>query len=254
MKIDNSNKRYLIVIAGILIISLISIFLAYALGDWDHNAFPNNNPPPNGGLLLTNRENNIVENNILTEVGFLPIAEKAQKSGIDTSSGVIYIADHNIPDTLPLCINQIDVDTWYATIYTHGGYTFEEGKVKVYQGKSDDPWWDKYVGEITILGAGPTAIDVPADLPFDTCGALQVMQWDITFDMVVDPIMLDSNHVPTVYGDGLFASCWDPLPQDLDKYVTLKFYMTWKGCDDEEQEFQIIWAYFCMFLESPTPD
>ncbi len=86
MKLDNSNRRHSNVIAGILVISVASIFLACAFGVWDHKVISNDDPLPNGVVISASSGNNIMENNHLvipSGVGFLPKNERCSHSSSD---------------------------------------------------------------------------------------------------------------------------------------------------------------------------
>jgi len=279
MKLDDSNRRYSNIIAGILVISVASIILAYALGDWDHNVFSMNNPPQNGVELFMDKGNNIVENDILCELGFLSIPEKYCSDDLDTDAGeMVILSNLDETQTLPLSINEDMINSdWAMSIYSYGGYEFVEGVIEVYQNKFDDQgWWScDLVGEIDIIYTTETVdlLTIDETLLNEIKGYFGMDldedfdELDITIgtlDLDGATIELDSNHIPDVLTEGweldnvdhgfFFWDWFSDPPADLDKYVTLKYEMTWEGCWFDEQKFMVILAYSYMLLESLTPD
>ncbi|MFX1380513.1 MAG: hypothetical protein ACFFA4_15615 [Promethearchaeota archaeon] len=252
MKLDDSNKRYSHFIAGILIISLASIFLACALGVWDHKVISNNNPLPNGVVTSWSNGNKITENNdfvIPPGVASLPTHEKVCRK-LDTVEGWIFFDQVPVED-LPLTITQAVVDDWgYAHAYSYGGYSFVEGGADLYQ--KDDGW----IGSITYSIEGTpvetTEIAVGIDLDGDTIMEDDYTVMDYTIKLTLDQavINIDSNHLPQLYDSGWMWAYDCPPVEDLDKEVVFKEKMKWEGCHQNDQQFRVMLAYIRM-LRSP---
>jgi hypothetical protein len=252
MKLDYSNKRYSHIIAGILIISVTSIFLACALGIWDHKVISNNNPLPNGVVTSWNNGNKIIENNdflIPPEVASLPTHEKVCRK-VDTVAGWLFFEQVPIGD-LPLTITQAVVDDWgFGHVYSYGGYSFVEGSIDLYQ--KDDGW----IGSITYSQEGVavpvTEVDVGIDLDGDSLMEDDYTVMDYTLKLTLDQtvINIDSNHLPQLYDSGLMWAYDCPPVQDLDKEVVFKEKMKWEGCHQNDQQFRVMLAYMRM-LRSP---
>ena len=259
MKLDFSNKRYSNIIAGILVISVASIFLACAFGVWDHKVISNNDPLPNGVVMSASSGNNIMENNHLvipSGGGFLPVHEKITKFFDTEDEGWLYFNQDSIPDVFPLTITQADVDSWDIIVYSYGGYQFESGEVDLYQSRS----WNKrdYLGTLIydVDNVQWDATVTDADLDFIAAGedyTVDIITLNFTIDLATSPsgeINLDSNNLPSLYDSGWMRVFDGPCPDDLDKEVIFKEKMTWSGCHNQDQNFRVILAYNCM-LRSP---
>ncbi len=256
MELDDTDNRYSLLIAGILVATIFSIFLVIALGVWGHSIFSGTGiEPVPGGLPISNGGNTVVNNNptddILSGVEFLPISDGCMDCGLDTEQGWVYIHDYYVQDPLPLCLTG---SFGNALVYSYGGYDFFGGTGMIFQGKSDTPLNEKLVGMFDIVVTGHELVE-PGMCPYaDPC--CMVDQWTVEF--VVDGcVQLDSNHVPNIIGDDccqVFDLC-DGVPDDLDKYVDLGFITCWSGCEKPDQDFQIILAYSLVCYRSPpTPD
>lgn len=257
MELDDTDCRYSLLIAGILVAAIFSIFLVIALGAWGHSIFSGTGiEPVPGGLPLCNGENtmetNNLEDDILSGVEFLPISDGCMMEGIDTEPGWVYIHDYGVLDPLPLCLTG---SFGGATVISYGGYDFFGGTGMIFQGKSDAPLCEKLVGMFDIVLTGAWSDYAPDHCPWaDPC--CMVDYWTVEF--VVDGcVQLDSNHAPVVLGDDccqVFDLC-DGVPDDLDKWVDLGFITCWSGCEKPDQDFQIIFAYYLVCYRSPpTPD
>ena len=240
MELDDSDCRYSLLIAGILVATIFSIFLVIALGAWGHSIFSGTGiEPVPGGLPLSSggdpTENNTSLDDILSGVEFLPVTDGCMLEDLDTEPGWVYIHDFYVPDPLPLCLTG---SLGGATVMSYGGYDFFGGTGMIFQGKSDAPLCEKLVGMFDIIVTGHELVD-PGHCPWaDPCCLVDM--WTVEF--VVDGcVQLDSNHAPVVYGDccQVFDLC-DGVPDDLDKYVDLGFITCWSGCEKPDQDFQII--------------
>ncbi|MFX0105324.1 MAG: hypothetical protein ACFE75_07530 [Candidatus Hodarchaeota archaeon] len=249
MNLDNSNKRYSHFIAGILIISVASIFLVCASGIWEHKVISNYNPLTNGLVMTASNRNNIMENNhmvIPPGVDLLPINEKICKV-FDTEKGWLYFDQSNIPTTFPLTITQTMVDAWDVIVYAHGGYEFKCGEVDLWQ-KGEWKGELEYDVETVVYGA---TVDAGAlgigTLSGDYVVDIYTLNLTITSGTQID---LDSNYVPSLYDSGWMRVFDGPCPGDLGKEVKFKEKMKWSGCHLPDQDFRVILAYKCM-LRSP---
>jgi len=254
MKLDNSNRRYSNIIAGILVISVASIFLACAFGVWDHKVISNDDPLPNGVVISASSENNIMENNHLvihSGVGFLPVHEKIVKVFDTEDEGWLFFDQSNMPDVFPLTLTQADVDAWDVIVYAYGGYEFVSGYVDLYQSRS----WNKreYVGTL-IYDVETVVFDVdlvdPDWISGDADYTVDVITLNFTIEAASGEINFDSNHLPSLYDSGWMRVYDGPCPDDLDKEVIFKEKMIWSGCWSSDQNFRVILAYKCM-LRSP---
>jgi hypothetical protein len=273
MKLDNSNGRYIIIIAGILVISVVFVSLAFASEGWNLSVFTFDNSLQNRDYQINSNGNNMKKDHeIPLGVGLLPIAEKCVKRNIDTANeGWIYLFDNTIPDSVPLYLT--DLSTWSVSFISFGGYEFTDGYIDVYQNKYGET--SKFVGTLdmqilpenidTMTGAELLASTI--DLTgIDVVAEANYILYTVTFTLSTDgPLQFNSNYLPElvapsactlVDGDDC-GVCWPCGPcqdDDLDKEVKLKFFFNWEGCPNPDQDFQIILTYKCMFLESPIPD
>ena len=240
MKLDNSNRRHSNIIAGILVISVASIFLTCAFGVWDHKVISNDNPLPNGVVISASNGNNIMENSYLvipSGVGFLSKNERIKKVFDTVDEGWLYFDESNIPTSFPLTITQDILDTWSVTVYSYGGYEFVSGYANIKQKGSlvgivnfgVDVIEPNELRAISIFGGEEYIVDV----------------YTIGFTLAGNDINLDSNYLPTLYDTYHDADAYfgDSCPEDLQKEVLFKENMVWSGCDNEEQNFLVILAY-----------
>ncbi|MFW9820627.1 MAG: hypothetical protein ACFFE5_13540 [Candidatus Thorarchaeota archaeon] len=242
MTLDNSNKRDSEFIAGILVITVISICLACAFGIWDYKVISNNNPLINEVGISLGDGNNIMENNpqvIPSGVGFLPVNEKIVKKLDTKDEGWLFFDQTGIPTELPLTITQADLDTWSVKVYSYGGYEFVNGHVDLYQ----KDW--EYKGTLNYN----VETSYPDTYTMDSTD-YSVFVYELGISLADGEINLDSNYLPKLYDTGWMRVFDGPCPDDLDKEVIFKEKMVWSGCDDEDQQFRVILAYKSM-LRSP---
>ncbi|MFX0005998.1 MAG: hypothetical protein ACFFAV_04625 [Candidatus Hermodarchaeota archaeon] len=249
MKLDYSNKRCSNYIAGILVISVASIFLACALGIWDHKVISNNDPLPNGGVISVNNGNNIIENNrfiIPSGVGFLLAHEKVIQCFDTLDEGWLYFTQTpGVPDYLPLTLTQSEIDSWGDLIvFSYGGYEFKDGYINLYQK-------GEFKGKLLLTEVDVTPVDLTVDLDGPE-GPLAEGTYHVdshTIDVTLDggqDIYLESNYLPELYDSGWMWAYDCPPVQDLDKEVKFVEKMTWSGCFKPDQEFRVLLAYKSM--------
>ncbi|MHA2039062.1 MAG: hypothetical protein ACW972_07725 [Promethearchaeota archaeon] len=166
-------------------------------------------------------------------------AEIASEFCIDTEPGVMFV-DYQIPDTLPLCITEDWLDSnLNITVWSYGGYTPDDTRMNslaIYQPKT------KLGGcvEIEWIDLGPRGPDCV------------YLGYAADF-VLVDPIQIDSNHLPDVTFTGNADWNWlcDGIPSpDLDKWVFMSIISSWEGCQRDDQKFKLILAHKSYFSEN----
>ncbi|MFX0087995.1 MAG: hypothetical protein ACFFAU_20245 [Candidatus Hodarchaeota archaeon] len=231
MKIDDSNKRYSIFIAGILVISILSIFLAIALGVWDYRG-----KDQIGSLPFYHAPSDNLENN-----GPVSVSEKCEQTH-DTGPGSIKIHRKEIPSVLPICIKNEDVAKWWILYESKGGYvpdlkTWIKVDGQIIKDLTPNYGWieleQRKTGREGILLI--TAMTRIVDLS-KPCALFYNLSGFVVYG--ARPIVLDSNELPT---EGCQVIEWS---QDycgsFDKEVDLDIITNWEGCHLEKQEFRII--------------
>ncbi|MHA2400513.1 MAG: hypothetical protein ACXADU_16690 [Promethearchaeota archaeon] len=237
MEIESNNKRYYLIIAGILVFTVLSIFVVIALGFGGHFMFKLDDTYSNNGVFPLNSKDDFSSKTGNIEIVSVP--EKGVFGPFDTEPGEMEIFDQNLPtDPIPLKITDEYLDDYWVVVGTYGGYTWVSGYIKVMQAKSDERIWENIVGYIEITA---TEIEGPHGWTV----------YNLTFSVDDDhPIILDSNHPP----DSPLGDFWVKGPEDLDKWVWLKVHTTWEGCPLPEQQFMVILTQITIFPESPTPE
>jgi len=158
--------------------------------------------------------------------GDVPVLECGAVCDLDTEAGTLEILCANLPtDPLPLCIDDLWLSQWWVTVGSYGGYDFEGGYMVIKQ--KDTP--DQYVQIVKIAE--------------DFCHPLDIIVLGFALCDPAHPIVLESNHVPEIIGDGWFCVMPD---KELGKRVDLCFMTTWTGCFLPEQEFLVILAHKAM--------
>jgi len=155
----------------------------------------------------------------------VPVLEIGSVCDLDTEVGTLEIVREHLPtDPLPLCIDQAWLDQWVLVVESYGGYEFLGGYMVIKQ--KDLP--DQFIQIVKL--------DEFFNHPY--------MEYVIGFQLMDPdhPIVLESNHVPTILGDW-FAVIPD---KELDKRVDLLFVTTWTGCFQPDQEFLVILAHKTM--------
>ena len=237
MNVDDSNKGSLIIIAGFLVFTVLSIFVVIALGFGGHLMFKLDDTSSNNGVFPLNSIDDFSKNTRNVEIVTVP--EKGVFGPYDTETGEMKIIDQHLPvDPLPLKITDEYLDNFWIEVGTYGGYSWIGGYIKVMQAKSDENIWNNIVGYIDITA---TEIEGPHGWTV----------YNLTFSVDGNhPIILDSNHPP----DSPLGDFWVNGPEYLDKWVWLKVSTTWEGCPLPEQQFMVILLQIIKFLDSPTPE
>jgi len=158
----------------------------------------------------------------ISESSDVPVLEMGSVCGLDTEAGTLEIVREVLPqDPLPLCLDQAYLDQWGIMVQSYGGYEFEGGIMVIKQKDIPDQF-------IQIVKLGEYFNHPYADIHL----GFQLMD-------PTHPIVLESNHVPTIIGDWF---CVIP-DKELDKRVDLCFVTTWTGCFLPDQEFLVILAH-----------
>ncbi|MCK4383064.1 MAG: hypothetical protein KAW66_07215 [Candidatus Lokiarchaeota archaeon] len=155
----------------------------------------------------------------------VPVLEIGSVCDLDTEVGTLEIVSANLPvDPLPLCLTQDWLDQWYVIAESYGGYEFLGGYMVIKQKALPDQF-------IQIV-----KLEEFFNHPY--------MEYKLGFQLMDPdhPIVLESNHVPTIIGDWF---CVIP-DKELDKRVDLCFVTTWTGCFQPDQEFLVILAHKTM--------
>jgi hypothetical protein len=248
MKLDDSNKRYSAIIAGILIISVASIFVANLMGLRGYSIRSSSNLQlESAGIPFCdeNSKSGVIEGDSHNRTNDVHIAQWCEVDCIDTEPGKIEVHEvyyDNVP--LPLCVTAETVDDWYVIVNVTGGYEFTDGSIEFYQGKTGAKelvWNDCIQG--MYLGYDLDSMDVtdqykPPDCTEECCCCWKMIK------IYVNPscnnwACLDSNQMPEICGD-----CWFEVPPvDLDKEVMIKIKTEWEGCPSPDQQFEIIYAH-----------
>ena len=161
----------------------------------------------------------------LREIDFVLESESGCWGPLCTEVGSIDIQYSNLPDLLPLCIDNTYLQQWYVDIIVVGGYKpWDMGSyIDVWQkgdnqGRIDITW--------TYMGHDPEHCCVD--------------YWQATFS-TADQICLESNQYPDV------APFTITIPDGQriipGKCVTFEFTTSWTGCvpgDEPSQDFTII--------------
>jgi len=248
-----TNGSYSKAVTGIIIITLAFTVGLIILGVWEPEQngiqqenynmpfFPENKFLDESSSEPTSSEDlseEIITSSETTEEDFSDAAisgsgnvlvlECGAVCGLDTVAGTLEIVSEVLPqDPLPLCIDQTYLDQWTVTVESYGGYRFEGGFMVVKQKDLDD----QYI-KIVVKREGFSTVTHPYYLyvlGFELCDPTH-------------PIVIESNHVPTIIGDWF---CVIP-DKELDKRVDLCFMTTWSGCFLDEQEFLVILAHKAM--------
>jgi hypothetical protein len=246
MKIDDSNKRYAVIIAGILLITVIPVFVAFALGVMGGRVFTDNGTQPiGGGVPVTSGKNDSVNklDNHQGNDNLVP----GSKSGccisdMDTEKGSIDVEVQQDNDyELPLCIDeQSDLNglnkALNITLIVCGGYKPQCGDSYLWL---DQGWFcgEDREGKVYIQW-------IEIQKPDGVCCCWKYYEAEFKYG---DKICFVSSQLP----DDI-PQCWDRYGEqwgDKVKEVDIDLEIYWKGC-----HFWTIPVSDFQFPESPTPE
>jgi hypothetical protein len=249
MKIDDSNKRYSMIIAGILSIYVLSIFMALTLDVGGKNIHTNYGNQPSGTGLPYMVYNNNTQDQLkrskkdISGLNDVSLAESEPEIIMDTEVGEITV-NWLLTDPLPLCITQTVLDEllWNGVVIqatTKGGYEPIGGTIDLYQGNCMWPWKENDLDDLEIVWSYDRHISCYYDV------------WNGTLQLPasVSSIELASNQWPA--GASHPWWCGDKIP---GKEVHLDIEILYQGCHEENQQFLLIMSHKVKSLESPTPD
>ncbi|MHA1965486.1 MAG: hypothetical protein ACW97G_12990, partial [Candidatus Thorarchaeota archaeon] len=158
----------------------------------------------------------------LRELDFVMESESGCWGPMGTEQGYIMVDFYNIPDLLPLCLDNETMAGYYVDIVVYGGYEPWDGYIAVCQK-------DDFKGIINI--AWTLMREAECGLDF----------WRATF-YVHEPISLDSNQYPDV--TPLFIDVPDDQQTIPGKDVYFGFTTFWTGCvPGNNQDFTIIQSH-----------
>lgn len=121
MGIDDTEQRQSNLMIGILIISVIAIFMGFALVIGGSEIYSQED------ILLSDvRISNNTEINAFNENTDVSVGKGGCIYGIPTAAGEISASSWYFPalewTELPLCISDADIASWYIDLYVKGGY------------------------------------------------------------------------------------------------------------------------------------
>ncbi|MFX0073988.1 MAG: hypothetical protein ACFE96_00990 [Candidatus Hermodarchaeota archaeon] len=231
MEIDDSNKRSFVIFAGILVFTLLSIFMIILLGVGSAKTYDQSNFIPLGGTLNQSFASKS-DNEDSGSNKFAPIAQRGLVDCLDTEQGYIKVLDYYFDYPLPLHLSEEELDDWFVTLEVRGGYEPLEGWIDVYQSK------EGYKGRIwmdwTYLGWRPSWYEY----------------WEVSFKPDED-LFLDSNQFPEMDHDWFFIDKEGEIP---GKQVQFDVYTLWTGCGEEDQNFEIILVHKLCFQNPRRPN
>jgi hypothetical protein len=267
MNLDNSNKRYSIIIAGILIVIIASIFVAFAFGIGGFKTvYPNYTSQL--GVGFPNETEKDASTSILGNNADVSIAQRLDPVPLTVGpeAGVIdLLTPTDVPEvtyslptwldsgTFPLCITESDLSTYSVVLAVSGGYE-----------PSSDPYdhyftlkqgWKKYGIEMTITQITDesffeTSSYSPCCYDFYLVQFTDIFKW-VGCDGVIDPsptcIAFDSPQLPVLDGDLsiMYVDNWDPQAPPC-KDVNIEMCSIWTGC-----HFEIILSHKWINFWSP---
>lgn len=227
MKINDSNKRYPYIIAGILVLSVLPIFVAFALGVGDYKIFSDKGVPPviaGMPIILENNNSEDLSENIPKTSpgnGDVSVDQGILDEDHTVEPGQIILDEDNIPDELPICITPSWGEDKWVVFKVLGGYTPQEffGMLKISQQGT------KFLNPCDLgmwVGWGLVVTDSWEECPAnggDPCDACWVY-YNVSFDTDCDNyICLDSSYDPN--GD----------QYQKNKDVTFTYDTLWYGCE-----------------------
>jgi hypothetical protein len=214
MEIDNSNKRYSVIIAGILVMVLVSIFVAFALGIGGFKTdFPDYISPSSVGSPY-DAENEVSKTNILGNNADVSIAQDWEVQADPLGTTILLV-----PDTA----YYVECGTTYwLTVLPDWFPLLDDGSIVTIPNKIEECMWeDDYWFTIAIYGC----YDVEeARLIFEQCDTLEyTIDLDDVYDITGAIASSDSDNIASVMGlDDL--NCW-------------QFYLVEVESPDEDMEF-----------------
>jgi hypothetical protein len=247
MKMDDSNRRYSRIIAGILVLFVSSIFVANLIGFGGYSINSSNALQlQSAGIPMFEESNNNLfgVNSSRGENNDVHIAQNCEIAGLDTEAGSIEYEDHYIDDPIPLCLTPEEVEDWWMVVKVIGGYELVSGNLEIWQ-KGSKVYNPCYTGPGAMYLGWDLATAEDVTDQYSGPGACCCIRY---YNLSLDPYLcnnwgcIESNQYPPEC-----AGCDVIPPQGCGtipgKDVTLKIWTTWQGCDQECQQFEIIYAH-----------
>jgi hypothetical protein len=248
MKIDDSNKRYSMIIVGILLITVLPVFVAFSMGVMGSRVFSDYCAQPIGGGLPEQSGKTDSENTLNNYQGNDKLVTGSKKGcdfpyDWDTEKGKIDVDIDQDPDyELPLCIKSTTDLTELnnalnITAYVCGGYCPQDdwSQLKLIQ-----------CGNVYWLGIDWTYVGHPTIPPYDCCCCWK--EWEAEFYYISDICLTKSSQLPDTPSCLPICSHDKVWPDDI-KEVELELKIKWEGC-----HFWTIPSSDFQFPESPTPE
>jgi hypothetical protein len=270
MKLDNSNKRYSTIFAGILAILAVSIFLVLFIGCGDRNIYNQDEPQIRFSGICFDSEKDHLRKDI-RRYKDVPVAQTEDWCGLYAETGTVtfsnLIYDSNGDDSfttddywfnidgtqapgdlyLPLHIydDMVDPDLylgeeqlsdWQMTATTTGGYEPEQDPLWL---SGFDIWQKKEVcGQICNTFMGKVYIH------WEFLGENPDGSKDWKAHFMVENAAPTNDHI---WLDSTFA----PDGTGLEKTYNIEFYTYWTGCGEPTQQFGYILAQKYLYFRSP---
>jgi hypothetical protein len=261
MEIDNSNKNYSRIIAGILVISVLFVLIAAFIGCWGNSIFKQGGVQktsigmhPNAFLDTGNNNDEPVAQNDIhvdfiqdeTDQGTITCSAIQMDTSGDTDYDDSYdsVFDQYLMP-FPICIKETvtvsvcgrtcNVLDWYMYVDIVGGYT-PDGLSYIYI-TQDCKDGNVITGIIKIKWVEDTTF-IP------TCCNEKRYEAYFWIDPVCD----------TTWDKICLCSNWNPATEayDLNKLVEVDFVFNWKGCNGDDQEFMYILVHKNYFSGVPN--
>jgi hypothetical protein len=216
----NSNKRYQVIIAGILMVLVIFIIISSTSGFFGKIFFYNKDNPELHSVPPYVKGN--YRKDFLTDPPDIPLGsdnvsvdQEIHDTGYTVEPGTIELVADNIPDELPICISPCwAADKWVA-FKVLGGYEFKAGMLTISQ--YDKTVWNPCINGMYV-GYGLELIENYRLCDGVCSGCYEI--WNFTFNTDCDNwICLDSSYDP------------DGGHYQEHKDVTFTYDTTWTGCD-----------------------
>jgi len=250
MKIGNSNKSFSIIIAGIIVLTILSIFVAYAseVGGPDRHSSYGSEILGISTCSVLPEDNDNIETQEVRKSSPVPVAQECELGPFDTEAGEIEIIENNFPYIdengnllpLPICITNEMAQTWNWTVRVKGGYSPID-TLGYWPGYGITVWQDSdkdYELEL-VQGWNIDWTDLGKDPQCDCCSC---RLWLAKPAYCGNKVCLDSNQYPEVIG----CDCDRIVPHNQDeipgKEVYVQINTLWEGCPLEDQQFAYILA------------
>jgi hypothetical protein len=250
MKLDNSNKRILNIIAGILLVFIALVFIATALGVTGYHLYIQDNV---NTLNSGSRYN-------LEDKDFVPVAQ--YDYGIqqyNTVPGSISQVQEDLCATydFPLCIDPADqyvqdnlLNIWYKVYQVCGGYEPDPcgpQQWNLYQWDKDTNSWVIVGTDTQYIGWSLTwveILDTTQNTWFDPDGAGPHEGFEIQFqaaECCCYSYWVCIIDYATCMNKGCIESNRDPYGNIIPgKHLELDVIHAWTGCGDVSQQFVYI--------------